>query len=145
MERARPARPSDSCHSFLISTRRLRNPLNSCSQRALHAAVSDFTNVVGSMEQVCACLPAVEETLAVHLLLSLASSWKAWPVLHTKPRRTTSALIGKSYMAGGQAERDLWLNRAVGQRLHGFYKPYNRGIPPCFRAIHLASTECSLR
>ncbi|CAM4467751.1 unnamed protein product [Leuciscus chuanchicus] len=34
---------------------------------------------------------------------SLAPSWKSRPLLPSKPCRTTSALIGKSYMAAGQA------------------------------------------
>ncbi len=34
---------------------------------------------------------------------SLAPSWKSRPLLPTKPCRTTSALIGKSYITAGQA------------------------------------------
>ncbi len=34
---------------------------------------------------------------------SLAPSWKSRPLLPSKPCRTTSALIGKSYIAAGQA------------------------------------------
>ncbi len=45
----------------------------------------------------------VKDTLASHLSPSLAPSWKSRALLTTKPSRTTSALIGKSYIAAGQA------------------------------------------
>lgn len=41
--------------------------------------------------------------LATHLSPSSAPSWKSHPQLLSKPCRTTSALVGKSYMAAGQA------------------------------------------
>ncbi len=55
------------------------------------------------MEQGYTAIPVVEDTLASHLSPSLAPSWKSRPLLPTKPCRTTSALIGKSYIAAGQA------------------------------------------
>ncbi len=48
-------------------------------------------------------MPVMEDTLASHLSPSLAPSWKSRPLLPSKPCRTTSALIGKSYIAAGQA------------------------------------------
>ncbi len=48
-------------------------------------------------------MPVIEDTLASHLSPSLAPSWKSRPLLPAKPCRTTSALIGKSYIAAGQA------------------------------------------
>ncbi len=48
-------------------------------------------------------MPVVEDTLASHLSPSVAPSWKSRPLLPTKPCRTTSALIGKSYITAGQA------------------------------------------
>ncbi len=48
-------------------------------------------------------MPVVEETLAYHLSPSLAPSWKSRPLLPSKPCRTTSALIGNSYIAADQA------------------------------------------
>ncbi len=48
-------------------------------------------------------MPVVEDTLASHLSPSLAPSWKSRPLLPSKTCRTTSALIGKSYIAAGQA------------------------------------------
>ncbi len=48
-------------------------------------------------------MPVVEDTLASHLSPYLAPSWKSRPLLPTKPCRTTSALIGKSYITAGQA------------------------------------------
>ncbi len=48
-------------------------------------------------------MTVVDDTLASHLSPSLAPSWKSRPLLTTKPCRTTSALIGKSYIAAGQA------------------------------------------
>ncbi len=41
--------------------------------------------------------------VAAHLSPNSAPSWKSRPVLPSKPCRTTSALIGKSYMVAGQA------------------------------------------
>ncbi len=67
------------------------------------AAAADFTNLVGSVEQGYTAMPVIEDTLASHLSPSLASSWKSRPLLPSKPCRTTSALIGKSYIAAGQA------------------------------------------
>ncbi len=64
---------------------------------------ADFTNLVGSVEQGYTATPVVEDNLASHLSPSLAPSWKSRPLLPTKPCRTTSALIGKSYIAAGQA------------------------------------------
>ncbi len=73
------------------------------SSRLTNAAAADFTNLVGSVEQGYTAMPVVEDTLASHLSPSLAPSWKSRPLLPSKPCRTTSALIGKSYIAAGQA------------------------------------------
>ncbi len=73
------------------------------SSRLTNAAAADFTNLVGSVEQGYTVMPVIEDTLASHLSPSLAPSWKSRPVLPSKPCRTTSALIGKSYIAAGQA------------------------------------------
>ncbi len=73
------------------------------SSRLTNAAAADFSNLVGSVEQGYTAIPVVEDTLASHLSPSLALSWKSRPLLPTKPCRTTSALIGKSYIAAGQA------------------------------------------
>ncbi len=79
------------------------------SSRLTNAAAADFTNLVGSVEQGYTAMPVIEDTLASHLSPSLAPSWKSRPLLPSKPLplpllcRTTSALIGKSYIAAGQA------------------------------------------
>ncbi|ROI33884.1 hypothetical protein DPX16_20398 [Anabarilius grahami] len=73
------------------------------STRLTNAAAADFTNLVGSVEQGYTAIPAIEDTLATHLSPSSAPSWKSRTLLPFKPCRTTSALIGKSYMAAGQA------------------------------------------
>ncbi len=73
------------------------------SSRLTNAAAADFTNLVGSVEQGYTAMPVIEDTLASHLSPSLAPSWKSRPLLPSKPCRTTSALIGKSYTAAGQA------------------------------------------
>ncbi len=52
-----------------------------------NTAAADFTNLVGSVEQGYTAM----------------TSWKSRPLLPSKPCRTTSALIGKSYIAAGQA------------------------------------------
>ncbi len=72
-----------------------------------NAATADFTNLVGSVEQGNTTVPAVEDTLAAHLSPNSAPSWKSRPLLPSKPNRTNSALIGKSYMAAGQADAAL--------------------------------------
>ncbi len=73
------------------------------SSRLTNAAAADFTNLVGSVEQGYTAIPVAEDTLASNLSPSLAPSWKSRPLLPTKLCRTTSALIGKSYIAAGQA------------------------------------------
>ncbi len=73
------------------------------SSRLTNAMAADFTNLVGSVEQGYTVMPVVEDTLASHLSPSLAPSWKSRPLLPIKLCRTTSALIGKSYIAAGQA------------------------------------------
>ncbi len=73
------------------------------SSRLTNAAAVDFTKLVGSVEQGYTAIPVVEDTLASHLSPSLAPSWKSRPLVPTKPCRTTCALIGKSYIAAGQA------------------------------------------
>ncbi len=72
------------------------------SSRLTNAA-ADFTNLVGSVKLGYTAMPVVEDTLASHLSPSLVPSWKSRPLLPTKTCRTTSALIGKSYIAAGQA------------------------------------------
>ncbi len=67
------------------------------------ARPSAATNLVGSVEQGYTAMPVIEDTLASHLSPSLAPSWKSRPLLPFKPCRTTSSLIGKSYIAAGQA------------------------------------------
>ncbi len=81
-------------------SRSWKQPFSSC---LTNAAAADFTKLVGSMEQGYTAIPVVEDTLASHLSPSSARSWKSRPLLPTKPCRTTSALIGKSYISAGQA------------------------------------------
>ncbi len=69
------------------------------SSHLTNAAATDFTNLVGSVEQGYTAIPVVEDTLASHISPSLAPSWKSRPLLPTKPWRTTSL----SYIATGQA------------------------------------------
>ncbi len=85
-------------------SRSWKQPFSSC---LTNAAAADFTNLVGSVEQGYTAIPVVEDTLDSHLSPSLVPSWKSRPHLPTKPCRTTSALIGKSYMAAGQAGMTL--------------------------------------
>ncbi len=75
------------------------------SSRLTNAAATDFTNLIGSVEQGYATVPAVEDKLAAHLSPNSSPSWKTRPLHLSKPCMTTSALIGKSYMAVGQAVR----------------------------------------
>ncbi len=68
----------------------------------LFIATSDYYGNVGGLSE-CGyiAMPRVEQTLAGYLSPSAASSLKA-PVLPTMPLRM-SALVGKGYMAAGQA------------------------------------------
>ncbi len=86
-------------------SRSWKQPFSSC---LTNAAAADFTNLVGSVEQGYTAMPVVEDTLASHVSPSLAPSWKSRPLLPSKPCRTTSALIGKSYIAAGQAGMALY-------------------------------------
>ncbi len=58
---------------------------------------------MGSVEQGYTAIPVVKDMLDSHLSPSLAPSWKSCPLLRTKSCRTTPAIIGKSYIAAGQA------------------------------------------
>ncbi len=62
--------------------------------------MTSFTNLVGKGYPT---VPAVEDKLAAHLSPNSTPSWMSRPLLPSKPCRTTSAFIGKSYMAAGQA------------------------------------------
>ncbi len=92
-----PSLKGGSCHFSAICIERSPDPGSSHFPPAL------LTNLVGSVEQGYTAMPVVEDTLASHLSPSLAPSWKSHPLLPSKPCRTTSALIGKSYIAAGQA------------------------------------------
>ncbi len=72
------------------------------SARLFSPDVSHYSNVLGLNECSYGKIPRVEDTLAGYLLPGDASSLKA-PVLATKSLQTSSALVGKAYMAAGQA------------------------------------------
>ncbi len=78
------------------------------SSRLTNAAAADFTNLVSSVEQGYTAIPVVKDILASHLSPSLEPSWKSRPLFPTKPCRTTSALIGKSYITAGQVGMALY-------------------------------------
>ncbi len=81
-------------------SRSWKQPFSSC---LTNAAAADFTNLVGSVEQGYGAVPAIKDTLAAHLSPTSAPSWKSRPLLASNSCRTTSALLGKSYMGAGQA------------------------------------------
>ncbi len=58
---------------------------------------------MGSVEQGYTVIPVVEDTLASYHRKPSGPLMEVPPLLPTKPCRTTSVLIGKSYMAAGQA------------------------------------------
>ncbi|KAI2654754.1 Transposon Ty3-G Gag-Pol polyprotein [Labeo rohita] len=72
------------------------------SARLFVPASDYYRNVAGTTECRYRAIPWVEQTLASYLSPEAASSLKA-PVLPSKPLRTTSALVGKGYLAAGQA------------------------------------------
>ncbi len=77
------------CDDFRLIT--LRSRLEDCERES------------SIFPQGYTAMPVIEDTLASHLSPSLAPSWKSRPLLPSKPCRTTSALIGKSYIVAGQA------------------------------------------
>ncbi|KAL0170931.1 hypothetical protein M9458_035527, partial [Cirrhinus mrigala] len=72
------------------------------SARLFVPASDYYSNMAGLDECAYKAMPRVEQTLASYLSPGAASSLKA-PSLPFKPLRTTSALVGKGYMAAGQA------------------------------------------
>ncbi|KAI2665916.1 Transposon Ty1-H Gag-Pol polyprotein [Labeo rohita] len=72
------------------------------SSRLFVPASVYYGNVAGLGERAYKAMPQVEQTLTSYLSPGAASSLKA-PTLTSKPFRTTSALVGKGYMAAGQA------------------------------------------
>ncbi|KAI2657343.1 Transposon Ty3-G Gag-Pol polyprotein [Labeo rohita] len=72
------------------------------SSRLFIPASYNYGYVAGLDERGYRAMPRVEQTLASYLSPESASSLKA-PVLPSKPLRVTSALVGKGYMAAGQA------------------------------------------
>ncbi len=72
------------------------------SARLFSPNVSHYSNVEGLNEHGYGKIPQVEDTLAGYHSPGGGSSLKSL-VLPTKPFRTSSDLVGKSYMAAGQA------------------------------------------
>ncbi|CAM4608253.1 unnamed protein product [Leuciscus chuanchicus] len=72
------------------------------SSRLSSPNVHIYSSIVGSKEKGYGTMPRVEENFASHLSPDAASSLRA-PALPSKPCRTTSALVGKAYMAAGRA------------------------------------------
>ncbi len=70
--------------------------------RLFNPNVLNYSSVLGLNEHGYGKMPQAEDTLASYLSPSGASSLKA-PVLPTKPLRTTTDLVGKSYTAAGKA------------------------------------------
>ncbi len=63
---------------------------------------SNYANVKGLEDSGYTKMPRMEESLVGYLAASLASSWRA-PTLPSKPCQVTSRLVGKAYVAAGQA------------------------------------------
>ncbi|KAL0172229.1 hypothetical protein M9458_032540, partial [Cirrhinus mrigala] len=72
------------------------------SSRLFIPAPYNYGCVAGMEEYGYRAMPRVEQTLASYLSPGSASSLKG-PALPSKPLRVTSALVGKGYMAAGQA------------------------------------------
>ena len=77
------------------------------SARITNAAAADFATISDMANRGYAAMPPVEETLAEHLAPNSATAWKSRPLLPSKACRVTSSLVGKSYMAAGQAAASL--------------------------------------
>ncbi|KAL0153385.1 hypothetical protein M9458_051304, partial [Cirrhinus mrigala] len=72
------------------------------SARLFIPASDYYGNVAGLDERAYKVMPRVEQTLASYLSPCAASSLKA-PTVPSKPLRTRSSLLGKGYLAAGQA------------------------------------------
>lgn len=72
------------------------------SSRIYSPTVANYSNIVGLNDKGYGAMPVVEQTLASYLSPSSASSLKV-PKLPSRPVRLTSSLVGKAYMAAGQA------------------------------------------
>ncbi len=99
-----PSLKGGSCHFSAICIERSPDPGSSHFPPALltrRPLTSPTSWVLWSRGYTA--MPVVEDTLASQLSPSLAPSWKSRPLLPSKLCRTTSALIGKSYIAAGQA------------------------------------------
>ena len=72
------------------------------SSRVSGPNIHIYADIMGAREEGYGMMPRVEESFATHLSPDAASSLRA-PALPTKPCRTTSALVGKAYMAAGRA------------------------------------------
>ncbi len=101
--RARPPPPHRSLPFFPdLHTEVCRSWGRPYSSRLFIPASNYYGNVVGLDECGYRAMPKVEQTLASYLSPHVASSLKA-PALPTKPLRTTSTLVGRGYLAAGQA------------------------------------------
>ncbi len=117
------------------------------SSRLTNAVAADFTNLVGSVEQGYTTMPVVEDTLASHLSPYFAPSWKSRPLLPSKPCRTTSALIRKSYIAAGQAGMALHTMAILQAYQADVLKEMDEGTgltPEAVKELHRA-TDLALR
>ncbi len=72
------------------------------SSRIFSPTIANYSSIVWLNEKAYGAMPAVEQTLTSYLSPSSASSLKALK-LPTRSVRLTSGLVGKAYMAAGQA------------------------------------------
>ncbi len=88
---------------FLISTPRCRDHgRNRCLIESIVHKASHYSSILNKERNGYGEMPKVEEMLASFLSPESSSSTRS-PVLPTKPVRTISALVGKAYLAAGQA------------------------------------------
>lgn len=90
-----------------LQTEVLRSREKPFSSRISSLTISNYALFVGMREHCYGAMPRIEEMLACYLSTEAASSLKA-PTLPTKPCRTTLSLVGKAYMAAGQASECLY-------------------------------------
>ncbi|MCJ8739459.1 hypothetical protein PDJAM_G00047420 [Pangasius djambal] len=115
------------------------------SARLFSPASSHYANVAGLNLTGYRAMPRVEQTLASYLSPGAASSLKA-PALPTKPLRTTSALVGKVYMAAGQAGACLHTMAVLQAYQADLLKELDEGEMPSEHLVELRrATDLSLR
>jgi hypothetical protein len=116
------------------------------SARLSNPPMLNYSDIMGVRENGYGMMPRVEEALASYLSPDLASSLKT-PALPSKPCRTTSALVGRAYMAAGRAGASLHTMAVLQAYQADLLKDMDQGEGPTMEDIAelRKATDLSLR